>query len=69
MTLSRDRGDIGSICDTGFGSSRRIDEMSEARLEPENAFRPVAISWSVAPRAKTSVRLSASRPSSCSGAM
>ncbi len=43
--------------------------MSEAWLAPENALRPEAISYSTAPSAKMSDRASASRPSSCSGAM
>ncbi len=40
-----------------------------AVLVPSNARRPVAISYSVAPSAQMSLRASASRPSSCSGAM
>src|SRR3989442_1602119 len=37
-------GAIGDTSEIDFGSSRRIAETSEAWLEPENAFRPVAIS-------------------------
>jgi hypothetical protein len=44
MTRSSDRGDIGATCEIGAGSSRRIEEMSDARLAPENAFFPAAIS-------------------------
>ena len=44
MTRSSAGGDIGRICETGFGSSRRITEMRDARVDPENAFLPVAIS-------------------------
>ncbi len=43
--------------------------MSDAWLVPEKAFLPVAISYSRAPKAKRSLRASASLPSSCSGAM
>ena len=42
----------------------------ECRLaSPSKALRPVSISYSTAPKAKMSVRASASLPSSCSGAM
>ena len=44
MIRSSAGGDIGRICETGFGSSRRIAEMSAARVDPENALFPVAIS-------------------------
>ena len=37
-------GTIGATSDTGAGSSRRIDPISDAWLLPVNAFRPVAIS-------------------------
>lgn len=43
--------------------------MTEARFDLSKTFRPVAISCSTAPKAKMSVRASASFPSSCSGAM
>ena len=51
------------------GSLDMIAVISDAWLAPEKAFFPVAISYSTAPRAKMSVRPSASLPSSCSGAM
>ena len=53
----------------GAGSSFMMDEISDACVAPENAFLPVAISYSTHPNEKMSVRPSASRPSSCSGAM
>jgi hypothetical protein len=40
-----------------------------ARLLPSNARLPVTISYSTVPKAKMSVRASASLPSSCSGDM
>jgi hypothetical protein len=40
-----------------------------ARLFPENAGFPVAISWINSPKAKMSVRASTSLPFNCSGAM
>ncbi len=69
MTRSKAGGDVGITADTGAGSSFMIEEISDACDEPENAFRPVAISYSTHPNAKMSVRPSASLPSSCSGAM
>ena len=46
-----------------------ISPMMLAWLLPSNAFLPVTISYTSAPKAKRSVRASASLPSSCSGAM
>ena len=60
-------GDIGWTDETGGGSPERIAEIRPAWLEASKAFRPVAISYRVAPRAKMSDRASAARPSSCSG--
>jgi len=37
-------GVIGAMLETGRGSSRRMEEMSETRLPPVNAFFAVAIS-------------------------
>ena len=54
---------------SGGASARRIEEATAAALDPSNARRPLAISWSTQPRAKTSLRASAALPSSCSGAM
>ena len=51
------------------GSSVRIAAIMRARLSPPNGFRPVVISKSTMPRANTSVRASAPRPATCSGAM
>ena len=68
-TRSRDAGHSGWIAGSGGGFEVRIDAARLARVVPENALRPAAISYSVAPSAKMSVRASAARPSSCSGAM
>ena len=35
---------MGAICEIAGGSSRRMEEMSDACVAPENAFFPVAIS-------------------------
>jgi hypothetical protein len=43
--------------------------MRLAWLRPSNARLPLAISYSTQPSAQMSLRTSASRPSSCSGAM
>ena len=51
------------------GSAARMAATMLAWLLPSNAFLPVAISYTTAPKAKMSVRASASLPSSCSGAM
>jgi hypothetical protein len=53
----------------GGGSAVRIAAIKLARLFPENAGLPVTISWISSPKAKMSVRASASFPSNCSGAM
>ena len=68
-TRSSAGGVIGATAEMGAGSSFMIDEISDACVAPENAFLPVAISYSTHPNEKMSVRPSASRPSSCSGAM
>ena len=68
-TRSSAGGLIGESVEIAAGSSFMIDEMSDAWDEPENAFFPVAISYSREPRAKMSVRASLALPSSCSGAM
>jgi hypothetical protein len=47
----------------------RIPAITAAWLSAANAFLPVVISYSTAPSAKMSVRLSTRLPSSCSGAM
>ena len=51
------------------GCPVRIEAMRLAWLSPTNALRPVAISYTSVPNAKTSVRASDAFPSSCSGAM
>ena len=51
------------------GSPVMIAAISDAWLSPANARVPVAISYSTQPSAQMSARASASRPSSCSGAM
>jgi hypothetical protein len=68
-TRSNAGGVIGATVEIGAGSLPMIDEINDAWLPPENAFRPVAISYRSVPNAKMSVRASASLPSSCSGAM
>ena len=62
-------GDVGVIASSGGGSRSRIEAIRLAWVLPSNALRPLAISYSKAPKAKMSVRVSASTPSSCSGAM
>ena len=62
-------GVIGWTVEIGSGSFVMIEEISEAWLTPAKAFFPVAISYSTAPSANMSVLVSASLPSSCSGAM
>ena len=49
------------------GAVSRIASIKLAWLFPSNAFFPVTISWTTAPKVKGSVRTSASFPSSCSG--
>src|SRR4030095_3567278 len=53
----------------GGGSAVKIAAVRLALLSPSNAFRPVAISYMTTPRAKMSVLVSVSFPSTCSGAM
>ena len=65
---SRAGGDIGASSVMGMGSSLRMDPMRLALLVPRNGLFPVAISYRITPNAKMSVRASAFRPSSCSGA-
>ena len=55
--------------DSAAGASFRVAAITPARLRPENGRRPEIISYSRQPNAKMSLRASASRPSSCSGAM
>ena len=67
------RSSAGGRRAAGARDRRRIvvhDRADQARLAlPLERLRPVSISYSTAPNAKMSVRASASRPSSCSGAM
>ena len=69
MARSSAGGVMGAIDETDGGFSLRIAPMRLAWLFPSKAFFPVAISKRTAPRAKMSLRASASPPSSCSGAM
>lgn len=62
-------GVMGCGCVIGGGSVVRMAAIRLARLFPENAGFPVIISWINSPKAKISVRASASFPSNCSGAM
>jgi len=68
-TRSSAGGDNGRTVEIGAGSAVMIAEITDAWPVPGNAFFPVAISYSVAPKAKMSERVSAFFPSSCSGAM
>jgi hypothetical protein len=68
-TRSRACGEAGCSEEIGDGSADMMALIREAWLAPENAFFPVAISYRTQPKAKMSVRASASLPSSCSGAM
>jgi hypothetical protein len=68
-TRSNAGGVSGWIVEIGGGSRSRIDATRLARVFASNARRPVVISYRRTPRAKRSVRGSASRPSICSGAM
>ena len=52
-----------------LGDAKTSPAIKLALLLPRNAFWPVAISYSTAPKAKMSVRASTSSPSNCSGAM
>src|ERR1700687_1387217 len=60
---------MGLIVLIGVGSFSRIAEATLSGLLPSKARLPVIISYSTAPSEKRSERASASRPSSCSGAM
>ena len=66
---SSDADRAGFNRDTGGGSSFTIELITLARVWPSNAFRPVSISNSTQPKAKTSERASAPVPAVCSGAM
>src|SRR5215469_9316631 len=55
-TRSRAGGAMGCTCDIGGGSVVRMEAIRLARLRPEKAGLPVAISKSTVPRAKRSVR-------------
>ena len=63
------RGRPGRTSGSGAGSSFRIDPMTLACPSPSKGRVPVSISYSVAPKAKTSERASTGFPSSCSGDM
>ena len=62
-------GNKGCTLEIGSGSAARIAAMVYAVVLPSNARLPVTISYNTAPRAKMSLRASASPPSNCSGAM
>ncbi len=53
---------------SGGGSRSMIAAISDAGLAATKGRRPLAISYSTHPRAQRSLRVSGSRPSSCSGA-
>ena len=69
ITRSSESGASGCTVEIGGGSRSRIEAIRLARLFASKARLPVVISYSSEPRAKMSVRASASRPSICSGAM
>jgi hypothetical protein len=69
IRYSRPAGKVTPAEARGGGSALRILAMSEASVLASNALRPETISWSTAPSEEISDRASASRPSSCSGAM
>ena len=64
-----DGGARGCSALIGAGSASKIAAITLDWLFPTNARRPVTISYKTAPNANRSLRGSASRPSSCSGAM
>ncbi len=66
---SSSSGVIGCNSRIGRGSSFRIAAIKLAWLFASNAFFPVAISYSMAPNEKISLRASAFFPSICSGDM
>jgi hypothetical protein len=68
-TRSSAGGDIGWMVETGGGSRSNTAAITLAVVLPPKARLPVAISYSTAPSAKTSLRASASLPSTCSGDM
>jgi len=70
LTTRSSAGDvIGWSVVMGAGSSLMTAEISDAWLAPEKALRPVAISYSTAPKENMSLRASAGRPRTCSGDM
>jgi WD40 repeat protein len=62
-------GPVSGRIESGGGSADMIAVIRLAWLVPSNAFFPVTISKTTAPKAKRSDRASASFPSSCSGDM
>ena len=69
ITQSSAEGVVGWSVEIAGGSEDMMAAIRLAWLLPVKALLPVAISYSSAPRAKMSVRASASLPSNCSGAM
>jgi hypothetical protein len=66
-TCSRAGGVIGLMLLIGVGSLSRIAETMLNLLLPSNAFRPLSISYKIAPSEKISLRASSSFPSTCFG--
>jgi hypothetical protein len=69
MTWSSKGGVRGIVAEIGSGWEETMAAIKLVFDLPVNALFPVAISYKIAPSAKMSVLASASRPSSCSGAM
>ena len=68
-TSARPRGVCGCISISGRGSSLRIDATRLACVLPVKGRVPAINSYSTTPKAKMSLRASASWPSTCSGDM
>ena len=65
-----DGGSGRSTVDTMLaGASRRIADIVSGTVSPENARRPVSISYNTDPNAKMSARWSMGCARACSGAM
>src|SRR5580693_7544274 len=69
MMRSSSCGTSGLMRTGATGARFRMASKTAAEVEPENACRPVAISYNTTPSEKISVRESRSLPSVCSGDM
>ena len=68
-TRTSSPGADGFSSTTGAGFRFRIASNTTPVVAPENACRPVAISYSTAPKLNRSVRASSPSPRTCSGDM